>query len=214
MKIEKLAEDKIKITITIDDLAARNIDLHSFMYNSPESQDLFWDVMNEAEKEYGFNVDDSMIYVEASTSGGGNFTLIVTKTKEKPVIRFNTSKEQRLKRNCVKLKRKKTPIVTEDAIYQFNSFDDICDFCKTIDTKKLKDNSLFILNDCYYLKTSFMPFATILEYATVAKKASFIEAKIAEYGKIVTSKNALQTISEHFDKKKCTRKINKKAENL
>ena len=68
-------------------LAARNIDLYSFMYNSPESQDLFWDVMNEAEKEYGFNVDDSMIYVEASTSGSGNFTFIVTKTKEKPIVK-------------------------------------------------------------------------------------------------------------------------------
>ena len=55
MKIEKLAEDKLKITLTLDDLEARNIDLYSFMYNSPESQDLFWDVMSEAEKEYGFN---------------------------------------------------------------------------------------------------------------------------------------------------------------
>ena len=88
MKIEKLAEDKIKITITIDDLAARNIDLYSFVYNTPESQDLFWDVMNEAERELGFNVDDSMIYVETSTSGSESFTMIVTKTKEKPLLRI------------------------------------------------------------------------------------------------------------------------------
>ena len=113
MKIEKLAEDKIKITLTIDDLAARNIDLYSFMYNSPESQDLFWDVMNEAEKEYGFNVDDSMIYVEASTSGGGNFTLIVTKTKEKPTIKLNTTKQQHVNKESVKLKRKKNAIFHE-----------------------------------------------------------------------------------------------------
>ena len=43
---------KIKITLNIEDLNARNIDVQSFIYNSPESQDLFWDVMREAEKEY------------------------------------------------------------------------------------------------------------------------------------------------------------------
>ena len=102
LKIEKIAEDQIKITITIDDLEARNIDLYSFMYNSPESQDLFWDVMNEAERELDFNVDDSMIYVEASTSGGGNFTLIVTRTNEKPVIKFNAKKHA--KKENIKLK--------------------------------------------------------------------------------------------------------------
>ena len=77
MKIEKLNENKIKFTITIDDLTARNIDLYSFVYNSPESQDLFWDMMNEAEREYGFNVDDSMIYVETATAGSESFTLTV-----------------------------------------------------------------------------------------------------------------------------------------
>ena len=85
MKIEKLTENKIKITINIDDLAEKNIDLYSFMHNTPETQDLFWDILNKAEKECGFNVDNSMICVEASTSGAGNFVLIVTKTNEKPV---------------------------------------------------------------------------------------------------------------------------------
>ena len=85
MKIEKLNENKLKITLSIDDLEERNINLHSFMYNSPESQDLFWELLQTAEKECGFNVDDSMIYVEASTTGSGNFTLLVTKTNEKPI---------------------------------------------------------------------------------------------------------------------------------
>ena len=54
LKIEKLNEDKLKITLSIDDLEERNITLHSFMYNSPESQDLFWELLQEAEKECGF----------------------------------------------------------------------------------------------------------------------------------------------------------------
>lgn len=200
MKIEKIAEDQIKITITIDDLEARNIDLYSFMYNSPESQDLFWDVMSEAERELDFNVDDSMIYVEASTSGGGNFTLIVTKTNEKPTVKFNTKKQ--IKKENVKLKRKRMPIIMTDTIYSFSAFDDICNFCKTIDTSKLKNNILYFMNDTYYLKVSEMPYTSILEYATIVRASSIFESKINEYGKIVIEQDALQTISKYFNKKK------------
>ena len=80
MKIEKLNENKIKITLDINDLKSRNIDVKTLLSNTPESQDLFWDMMQEAEKEFGFNVDESMIYVEAHISATGNFTFIVTKT--------------------------------------------------------------------------------------------------------------------------------------
>lgn len=200
LKIEKIAEDQIKITITIDDLEARNIDLYSFMYNSPESQDLFWDVMSEAEKELDFNVDDSMIYVEASTSGGGNFTLIVTKTNEKPTVKFNTKKQ--IKKENVKLKRKRMPVVMTDTIYSFNTFDDICNFCKIIDTSKIKENTLYFMNDIYYLKVSEMPYTSILEYATIVRASSMFESKINEYGKVVIEQDALQTISKYFNKKK------------
>ena len=124
LKIEKLNEDKLKITLSIDDLEERNITLHSFMYNSPESQDLFWELLQEAEKECGFNVDDSMIYVEASTSGSGNFTLLVTKTNEKaPIERI--SKPKKVTKENFRLKRKSVPLKHELAIYSFNTFDDL-----------------------------------------------------------------------------------------
>ena len=200
MKIEKIAEDKIKITITIDDLAARNIDLYSFMYNSPESQDLFWDVMNEAEREYGFNVDDSMIYVEASTSGGGNFTLIVTKTKEKPTIKLNPSKST--PKENIKLKRKKIPSYLKDGIYKFDSFEDICNFCKSVDARAIVDSVLYKMNETYYLKSAIMPATSILEYATIVKYPELVEARIKEHGEVVISEKAVETINMYFNKKR------------
>ena len=41
MKIEKLNENKIRVTLNLDDLIERNIDYHSFMSNSIESQSIF-----------------------------------------------------------------------------------------------------------------------------------------------------------------------------
>ena len=48
MKIEKLNENKIRVILNIDDLAERDIDYHSFMSNSIESQSIFLDMLQNA----------------------------------------------------------------------------------------------------------------------------------------------------------------------
>lgn len=202
MKIEKLTEDKLKITLSIDDLEERNINLHSFMYNTPESQDLFWELLKTAEKECGFNVDDSMIYVEASTSGGGNFTLLVTKTNEAAPFVEKISKPKKLTKGNFRLKRKTVPLKHESTIYIFENFDDICAFCNICDTSILHNNKLYSMNENYYLKTDFIPYNMILDYASISKNPNLLEAKLNEYGKVVIEKEALQTISTHFNKTK------------
>ncbi len=65
MKIEKLNEDKIRITLNMEDLSERDIDYHAFMSNSIESQNIFFDMLDTADKEVGFNTDDCKIMIEA-----------------------------------------------------------------------------------------------------------------------------------------------------
>ncbi len=198
MKIEKLNENKLKITLNSDDLKARNIDVQSFIYNTPESQDLFWDVMREAEKEYGFSVDESMVYVEASATAAGIFTLTVTKASNS----LNQSHiKNKLKKQNYKLKRKNLNTSLNNSIYKFNSFDDLCDFCKTAKIDNFGANSLYQFESCYYLLTTEVPNSNILEYATKERNIEILLAKISEYGKKIIEKNALKIISEAFCKK-------------
>jgi len=199
MKIEKLNENKIKITLNIDDLNARNIDVQSFIYNSPESQDLFWDVMREAEKEYGFSVDESMVYVEASATASGVFTLTVTKTTNS--LGPSNLKPKTKKQNY-KLKRKKVNTSLDNSIYKFNTFDDICDFCKASNIELFEENSLYKFNSAYYLLVSKIPNSNILEYAEKERNIDLLLAKISEYGNKIIEKNALQVISKNFIKTK------------
>ena len=65
MQIEKLNENKIRITLNLEDLKENNIDLHSFMASSIESQDLFFDMLDKAEKEVGFKTKDYKLMIEA-----------------------------------------------------------------------------------------------------------------------------------------------------
>ena len=204
LKIEKLNENKLKITLSIDDLEERNIDLQSFIYNSPESQDLFWDMMQEAEKEYGFDVDESMIYVEASSSGPGMFTLIVTKSDS--VLNNQTTAKTKSKTKTIQKKRKNIDIDAQKVLYLFQSFDDVCDFCKTIDIENLFKNTLYELDNEFYLETDSMPFKQILDFASIVKPTDMAIGRLNEYGTIIASDNALQQIGKPLTKKKRIKK--------
>ena len=199
MKIEKLNENKIKITLSREDLLARNIDVQSFIYNTPESQDLFWDVMREAEKEYGFTVDESMVYVEASATASGIFTLTVTKTANS----LNQSNlRNKLKKQNYKLKRKSTNLPLDNSLYCFNTFDDICNFCEASNINDFGNNILYELDSKYYLLVSTIPNSNILEYSTKEHNADMLLSKIAEYGKTLIGKDALKVIAKNFIKAK------------
>ena len=65
MKFEKLTENKIRIILNLQDLNEKNIDYHTFMSNSIESQDLFLDMLAKAESEIGFVTRDYKLLLEA-----------------------------------------------------------------------------------------------------------------------------------------------------
>ena len=64
MQIEKITENKIRIVLNIRDLKEKNIDLHTFMSSSIESQSLFYDMLDIAEKEIGFVTKDCKLMIE------------------------------------------------------------------------------------------------------------------------------------------------------
>lgn len=123
MKIEKLNDNKIRITLNMDDLNERNLDLHSFMSNSIESQDIFLDMLNKADEEVGFNTDDCRIMIEAVALNDGHFVLTITKFEHK------TDEKALPRKKTLHIKRKNPTINFAKTIYSFDSFDAFCDFC-------------------------------------------------------------------------------------
>jgi len=86
MKIEKLNENKIRIIFNNKDLEENNIDLHSFMSNSIETQTLFLDLLDEADKKLGFNTDNHKIAIEILSLNNNSFVLTITRLDD----RFST----------------------------------------------------------------------------------------------------------------------------
>ena len=191
MKIEKINEDKLIITLDINDLKSKNIDANSFLHNSPETQDLFWDVMQEAEKQYGFNIDESMIRVDAHISNSGVYTLIVTKSSNK--LDFLPIKNLDSKSKNVKLKRKAIENTTTMSIYSFENFSDLAAYAKISEIKGA--SSLYILNNKFYLSTKEKD-SMISEYASIILNPEIMSAKIHEYGKPIYRNNAIESLSK------------------
>jgi len=206
MKIEKLNENKIRIILNLDDLKEKNIDFHSFMSNSLESQDLFLDMLDKAEEEIGFVTKDYKLIIEAIATSDGNFILTVT--------RIIPDTAQRTGNRNLQIKRKLVVPSKLLSMYAFNSFDDFCEFCTYLNnspmnkfTKKLKKSSLYLYNGKYYLLLNNITFSlkdfkafhcSITEFATYVIDSDIFVSKLTEYGKIIIGTNAINTCIKHF----------------
>ena len=199
MKIEKLTDNKIRIILNIDDLAKKNIDIHSLIQNNDGTQRFFKRMLKEAQKEVDFNVDDSRLLIEAYISTEGFFVLTFTKISNNPKP---------------KTKRKATNINMTTATYKFNTFEEFCNFCTYLNTSNLsnlkdlaKTISLYEYNSEYFLvlseiNTDFKDlslfYILISEFAQLSSNSSNLSSKLIEYGNVIFKNNALKNGIKFF----------------
>lgn len=205
MRFEKLNEDKIRITLSHEDLEKKDIDFHTFMSNSLESQDLFFDMLQEAEKEIGFITKDYLIRIEALAMAGGDFILTVTRCL--PEKNKNTSRKK------IHIKRKKENTESKQIVYLFSTFDDYCAFTNFFKINNFKFNNLaenillYNYKDAYYLVLNNINpcypnlkklFSSITEFASFINHSELFERKLSETGKLIMKNNAIKTGIKHF----------------
>ncbi len=208
MKLEKLNDDKIRITLNLDDLKENDIDFHTFMSNSIESQELFLDMLDKAEKELGFVTDDYKVMIEALAMTNGNFVLTVTRLEPDKNNKATYNKKK------VTIKRKSSPINARKAIYCFNSFDEFCSYCNFLNSNMLKNMNafadsitLFEYKEKYYLvftnivvNNSLLKLfcSSITEFASFVSDADLFESKLLEYGNVIMKDSAIDDCLKYF----------------
>ena len=199
MKIEKLTDNKIRIILDIDDLARKNIDVHSLIKNNDGTQRFFKKILKEAQKEVGFDVADAKLLIEAFISTEGFFVLTFTKIanefKEKSVL-------------IPKAKRKSDNQTSNTSVYMFDTFDDFCNFCTYLNNSNLenlkkfaKKISLYEYDSKYFLifseidknfKDISLFYIAICEFAKLVSNSPCFFSKLIEYGKPIFKNNAIQ----------------------
>jgi len=81
MKIEKVNENQIRCILSKEDLADRQIKLSELAYGSEKAKSLFRDMIEQANDEFGFEVDDIPLMIEAIPLSGENIILQITKVE-------------------------------------------------------------------------------------------------------------------------------------
>ncbi len=213
MKFEKLNENKIKIIVSMKDLEDKDISLHDFMSNSIESQELFLDLLEEAEEKVGFKTSNCKIRVEAFAMTDKDFILTITK-----VLPDMAKKQSNpTLRKKLKVKRKINNIESsKDLIYKFNTFDDYCNFTEYLINNNLTDASklaksiqLYAYNNLYYLVFHNMNnnynklstfYTSITEFGSYVLHPDLFIHKLYETGTLCVKNNALKKSFEYFIK--------------
>lgn len=206
MKFEKLNENKIRITLTIQDLAEKEIDFHVFMSNSAEAQDVLLDMLEQAKKETGFDPEDYNLKVEALVMADTNFIFTITK--------LPPEEKSKISKRKFTVKRKNIVPSSTQAVYCFNSFDDFNDFLVFLSKntlfnyKKLaKSITLYEYKEKYYLlmnniNTEFIDkikfYTCITEFAKCVTNFKVFASKLKECGTLIMKNNALEIGFKHF----------------
>lgn len=68
MKMERISENQIRCTLTPDDLSNRKIKLSELAYGSEKARHLFYDMMQQANIQFGFDSNGSPLMIEAIPS--------------------------------------------------------------------------------------------------------------------------------------------------
>lgn len=186
MKIEKLNENKIRVTFNYQDLQKNNIDIHSFMSNSIESQGLFLNILDKAEREVGFITDNYKLSIEAIVLSNGTFILTVTRVEKE------FQKKQR-----VHAQRKNSYNTTNNQLlYKFSNYDDLISlecFLENYDSELfnifINSYLLYEYNELIFLiienseQSIFLKISNIIsEFAVQVENSEFIVSKIKEFG--------------------------------
>ncbi len=82
MKIEKVSENQIRCTLTKEDLASRQIKISELAYGTEKAKNLFRDMMQQANFEFGFEAEDIPLMIEAIPMNGDCIVLIITKVED------------------------------------------------------------------------------------------------------------------------------------
>lgn len=174
MKIEKISDTQIQVTLNHLDLIDRNIKISELAYGSKKAQALFKDMMARAYEDFGFETDNVPLMIEAVPLSMDSIMIVVTKVEdpsqieekldaigERPTHRtFKEPEEDRLTdlalmgsqdSNKKQENEKGSQKVVHTLMYAFKNFDEVCQVAHRLHPLYIGENHLYKYKQTYFL---------------------------------------------------------------
>ncbi|MDR0269090.1 genetic competence negative regulator [Paenibacillus sp.] len=200
MKIERLSSDKIRIFLTSDDLSERGIQKDDMWQELPKVHELFTEMMDQAYNELGFDATGPLA-VEVFALPAQGMVVIVTRGKYDHQ-HYNHLGEDELPEEVFEMEV--TLEQSDSIVYAFDDFEVLIEAAHVLGRHITEAGRLYHYKDKWVLYMepeqidSSMHPSLIAVLAEYGEAASYTEAVLDEYGKIVMHENAIATIREHF----------------
>lgn len=187
MTIERINDNKAKITLSLEELSYRKITLSEIQKDKNKAQDFFMKLIEDSHLNDTFLEENSTLFIEASTSKN-SFIVIITKVTIADNYNINSlNYSYKISSN----------------IFEFGTIKNLISAINILSKKHINDVSLYFYNQKYYLifsssitRTSEFTkiFLVLSEYCDNFYKSKFSNI-LYEYGNCIFYKNALANLS-------------------
>ena len=215
MKIERISENQLKLTLTKDDLKERDIKLEDLITPSEKTQKLFHDIMEQALEEEDFVSENTPLMVEAVPMGTEGIMIIVTKVNNKDK-KGNTAAD--LLQQAQETRRwKKKPLDTLEhaeeknsdiLIYSFPELDDVIRVSLRLDGGFKGESSVYkndgkyflvLQGDTYTAEESSDELELVLkEYGQKHVSTPLAKYYLLEHGETIIADKAVKALAKTF----------------
>ena len=215
MKIERISENQLKLTLTKDDLKERDIKLEDLISPSEKTQKLFRDIMEQALDEEDFVSENTPLMVEAVPMGTEGIMIIVTKVNNKDKKGGSTAD---LLQQAQETRRwKKKPLDTLEhaeeknsdiLIYSFPELDDVIRVSLRLDGGFKGESSVYkndgkyflvLQGDTYAAEESSAELELILkEYGQKHVSTPLAKYYLLEHGETIIAEKAVKALAKTF----------------
>lgn len=224
MRIEKINDTQIRVTLSHSDLNPRDIKISELAYGSKKAQELFREMMTQAYEEFGFETENVPLMIEAVPLSTESIMIVVTKIEDPTQIdkrlgilgqrpTHRTFKADDDETNLYdhdphQAKKNSKPEKNLIQIYSFSSFDQLTSAANRIATLYCGMNSLYKYEDkTYFLvlqpnfmhKTSPVQLESILsEFGEKHISSSLGERHLMEHGDLLIKDKAVEVLTKYL----------------
>ena len=82
MRIERISDNQIRCTLSKRDLVERHLKISELAYGSDRAKELFRDMMEQANIDFGFEAEDIPLMIEAIPTSKESLVLVITKVDD------------------------------------------------------------------------------------------------------------------------------------
>ena len=190
MELFPINEQKIKITLSREDLAAWQLSCDTIDYDTTETRRAFWGILDEAKKKTGFDAAKEKVFVQLYPAKNGGCEMYVTKlneTSDPPPVSFTKS----------------LPL-WEKTLYAFSHLEDMLSACARLaECGFASDSAAYAEMHTYYLsvgntlpvkkrgqRENLSPTDLVSEYGKKIDLAK--EAWLCEHGECICPDHAVE----------------------